>query len=152
MAKAYNFSLQKVLDVRKHTEDQRSVELSRSRQKLKQEQERLEHLSTQKNSILSKDTYNASEIEVSLNDLKVTNNYIEQLNKDIHLQQDQVNRSNSEVETNRNELMNAMKDKKAVELLKERYTARYNKMKNLEASKNESEVALRIAMKNKEQQ
>jgi flagellar FliJ protein len=150
MAKGFNFSLQKVLDVRKHTENQRSIELSRAQQEFRKEQERLQSLNENKTKVLNTDHFETtSTVEISLNSLKVTNNYIDQLNRDITRQQDQVSQTGQKVDDNRDKLLSAVKDKKVVELLKDRYSEKFRKMKNLEASKNESEIALRIAMKNK---
>lgn len=150
MAKGFNFSLQKVLDVRKHTENQRSIELSRAQQEFRKEQERLQSLNENKTKVLNTDHFETtSPVEISLNSLKVTNNYIDQLNRDITRQQDQVSQTGQKVDDNREKLLSAVKDKKVVELLKDRYSEKFRKMKNLEASKNESEIALRIAMKNK---
>jgi len=151
MAKAFNFSLQKVLDLRKHEEDQRSVELTKAQQKLMNEEIRLKKLNQSKKEVLQKDsTESDSEVDISLTELKVTNQYIEQMNEEITLQKDQVKKSNKTVEKNRENLLSAVKNKKVVELLKERYSEKYRKIRNLEATKNESEIALRVSMRNKE--
>jgi len=151
MAKAFNFSLQKVLDLRKHEEDQRSVELTKAQQKLMNEEIRLKKLNQSKEEVLQKDsTESDSEVDISLTELKVTNQYIEQMNEEITLQKDQVKKSNKTVEKNRENLLSAVKNKKVVELLKERYSEKYRKIRNLEATKNESEIALRVSMRNKE--
>jgi len=151
MAKAFNFSLQKVLDLRKHEEDQRSIELTKAQQKLMNEEIRLKKLNQSKEEVLQKDsTESDSEVDISLTELKVTTQYIEQMNEEITLQKDQVKKSNKTVEKNRENLLSAVKNKKVVELLKERYSEKYRKIRNLEATKNESEIALRVSMRNKE--
>jgi len=151
MSKAFNFSLQKVLDVRKHTEDQRSIQLSKSQQELQKDQDKLNELNQNKLKALENDSFGStSQIEISLMELKVTNQYIEQINKEIIMQKSQVKKSSKNVEKNRDELLDAVKDKKVVELLKDRYSEKYKKVKNLEASKNENEIALRLSLRNKE--
>jgi len=152
MSKAFNFSLQKVLDVRKHTEDQHSIELGKSQRKLNKEQQKLTELNQNKQKALENDSLgSASSVEISLMELKVTNQYIEQINTEIVKQKSQITKSSKNVEKNREELLDAVKDKKVVELLKDRYSKKYKKIRNLEASKNESEIALRLSLKNKDE-
>jgi flagellar FliJ protein len=151
MSKAFNFSLQKVLDVRKHAEDQRSIELNNSQRKLQKDQQKLNQLNNNKQKVLKNDSHkSASPVEISLMEIKVTNQYIEQINNEIVLQKAQIQRSSKKVEKNRKELLDAVKDKKVVELLKDRYSEKYKKMKNLEAAKNENEIAIRLSLRNKD--
>lgn len=149
MAKAFNFSLQKVLDMRKHFEDQKAIELSKAQKELNEEKTRLKLLRDRKEEALR-----SKEIQdkVSLNGLKVMKGYIAQINDNILHQNRQVKKSDQKVFEHREKLVEAVKDKKMVETLKDRHREEYRRMKNLTETKTIDEVALRVTQKTKDEE
>ncbi len=152
MAKSFNFSLQKVLDVRRHKEEQKSIELHKAKQALAQEENKLMHLKTTKQTWLKKkEKRKKKKQQNKLQYLKITTDDIVQLNDRILNQSDRVQKSNEQVNTIHDLLMEAMKDKKIVEKLKERKQEAYKKEIMKQQSKIENEVAIRIAVRNKKE-
>lgn len=145
MAKSFNFPLQKVLDVRKHTEDRKAVELGLAQEVLMKKKDKLDLLRRNKESVL-KDV----KLKISLGQLKIKSEYIEQINYMIQNQKTQVKKSNEKVAKKRNYLLEAVKDKKAVEILKDRHIENVRKTRKLAESKIENETAIRMVMRTKE--
>ena len=149
MAKMFQFPLQKVLSLREMIEESRAITLENSRRALKQEQEKLQNLESRKESLLEEEKSNDMErMTLSLNDLRVSMQYISQLNDMISNQMQQVERSNELVQRERDNLLEASKDRKIVEKLRERHLANYIKSYRKKEMKKESEIALRVAVKN----
>lgn len=145
MAKSFNFPLQKVLDVRKHTEDRKAVELGLAQEVLMKKKDKLDLLRRNKESVL-KDV----KLKISLGQLKIKSEYIEQINYMIQNQKAQVKKSNEKVAKKRDYLLEAVKDKKAVEILKGRHIENVRKTRKLAESKIENETAIRMVMRTKE--
>lgn len=145
MAKSFNFPLQKVLDVRKHTEDRKAVELGLAQETLMKKKDKLDLLRKNKESVL-KDV----RLKISLGQLKIKSEYIEQVNYMIQNQKAQVKKSTKNVAKKRDYLLEAVKDKKAVEILKDRHIENVRKTRKLAESKIENETAIRMVMRTKE--
>ncbi len=146
MAKAFNFSLQRVLDIRQSIENQKTIELSNAQVAFRVEEEKLNHLKEKKETVMGTDDGTLEQpVKIDLNSLKVNQIYLEQLSREINVQTREVKKSDDVVTRHRELLMHARKDKKVLELLKEKYLMEYKKTKNREETKNESEVAIRIA-------
>lgn len=146
MAKAFNFSLQRVLDIRQSIENQKTIELSNAQVAFRVEEEKLNHLKEKKETVMGTDDGTLEQpVKIDLNSLKVNQIYLEQLSREINVQTREVKKSDDVVTRHRELLMHARKDKKVLELLKEKYLMEYKKTKNREETKIESEVAIRIA-------
>ncbi len=142
MAKAFKFSLQKVLDVRKHREDQLAIELSKFKAALNMETFKLIQLQDDKEGALQmKDSSDRENL--NLNNLIISQSYLEQLNHSIIKQREEIKKKNKQVLSGRQELTEAMKKKKAVEILKERKQEEYKKEIRLIENKIIDEVAVR---------
>jgi flagellar FliJ protein len=142
MAKAFKFSLQKVLDVRKHREDQLAIELSKFKAALNMETFKLMQLQDDKEGALQmKDSSDRENL--NLNNLIISQSYLEQLNHSIIKQREEIKKKNKQVLSGRQELTEAMKKKKAVEILKERKQEEYKKEIRLIENKIIDEVAVR---------
>lgn len=151
MAKSFNFSLQKVLDVRKHTENQKAIELSKARRALQKEEKKLDQLKKNKEDIMqNKDGAGKKEKSVDLNLLKVKNDYIVQLNDNIENQIGEVDRNDKIVNIQHEKLIQAARDKKILEKLKERKQEVHKKEANLDQSKKDNEISIRVSMQNKQ--
>ncbi len=148
MAKAFNFSLQKVLDVRQTLENKQAIELNKAQVALHREQDKLNDLQQEKHQRLEpergKDNAKQS---INLNALRVNNDYIYQLNEKIRHQSHEVKKPDEQVSAEREKLLHAARDKKVVELLREKYLANYKKLRNSEENKTQDEVAIRTSQK-----
>lgn len=151
MAKSFHFPLQKVLDVRQITEDRQAISLKNSQMSLNKEKEQLENLAQKKDAQLKVDEYDSvDDVNLSLNELQVTVDYISQLNNRITNQIQVVEKSNGKVEKERDDLIEASKEKKIVEKLRERQLTNYKDNYRKKMTKEESEIALRVILKNKD--
>ena len=122
MAKAFKFSLQKVLDVRKHREDQLAIELGKHKAALNLETFKLQQLHDNKEDALHIKGITAKE-NLNLNNLIISQSYLEQLDGNIKTQREEIDERNEQVLLGRRELTEAMKKKKAVRMrwLEDRY-------------------------------
>jgi flagellar FliJ protein len=148
MARLFNFSLQKVLDVRQHAEEQKSLDLSKAQKELLEEKRRLSALKEKKEEALETA---ATEEKVSVTDLRVKKDYLLQINTALHAQHQRVKKSDQKVEKQREKLIEAVKEKKVVETLKEHQLEEYRRMKNLAETKQIDDVALRTSQRAKEE-
>lgn len=148
MARAFNFSLQKVLDVRRHKEDQRAIELGKAKSSLLHEQQKLQQLNESKESLLN-DNNQAETVHPDLNTIKISGSYLLQLGDAIGNQKDEVHKKGKVVISRRDELLGAVKDKKIVEKLKERKFDEHKKEVLKAEHKKDDEVAVRMVNQNK---
>ncbi len=139
MAK-FSFPLQRVLDVRKHLENQKAQELSIARNKMHHEQQQMNEMKEKKQGQMvtpEKGTVNMSEVFARMA-------YVGQINKQISEQQKKMNATQREIEKKRAILNEAVKERKAVEILKDKHRLEFKKQENREYAKRENEVALRM--------
>lgn len=149
MVKSFHFPLQKVLDVRKIVEDRRAVALKNSQSSLNREKKQLDNLAQKKHAQLKIDgNVCTDQVNISLNGLKVSVDYISQLNDKITSQIQVVEKSNEKMEEKRDVLIKASKEKKIVEKLREHQLTDYKIKNRKKESKEESEIALRVVSKN----
>jgi len=150
MVKSFHFPLQKVLDVRQIAEDRQAIALKESQMSFNKEKERLETLGQIKDAHLKTDGSNNVDNEsISLNELKVSIDYISQLSDKITNQIKVVEKSNEKMEAERDVLISVSKGKKIVEKLREHQFTDYKNNYRKKESKKESEIALRVILKNK---
>jgi len=149
MGKSFQFPLQKVLNVRQIIEDRQAVALKKSQASLNREKKQLKDLSEKKHAQIEIDeNVCTDQVKLSLNGLKVSVDYISQLNDKITSQIEVVKKSNEKMEEKREVLINASKDKKIVEKLRENQLTDYKIINRKNESKEESEIALRVVLKN----
>lgn len=142
MAKAFQFRLQKILDVKKQLENLISVDLKRSQAELELEQRVVEELHQSKEEILNGN--NHSEEELSLSQIQLAMAYIQQLNEMIEKQNEVVKEKEQLVEATREKLIKVSQEKKVVEKLKERHWVEHKKEARKKEMVKESELAQRI--------
>jgi len=148
MAKGFNFSLQKVLEVRQHQENKQAVKLNKSKRVLKTEEQKLDILKDNKKHTLKKQKDDSEkDFKVDLNKLKITQDYIVQLNNHIEDQNEKVQHSDEAVKEDLEKLNEAVKEKKVVEKLKEKHFEEHKKTKNQEINKQQDEIAIRVVKK-----
>ena len=145
MAKGFKFRLQKVLDVRQHQEDQKSIELNHAKQELQREEQKLQKLRNDKLNELQEKPGQ----KVNIGSLRIRNDYLNQMNQKITSQTRVVLQQDQRVHKKHSDLLEAVKDKKVVELLKERNLFTFRKQQNQEAFKKENEIAIRMTIDKK---
>ncbi len=139
------FPLQKVLEFRKHLEDMRAIELVKVQNEKNKANSRLLRLKNQKQEVIESTTAEVvNRKTVDLTQLKIRKDYIENLNGKITDQKHKIVQLTEQVEEERQKLGEAMKERKIVEKLKDRFTERKKaEIKRLENKKTD-EVAIRM--------
>jgi flagellar FliJ protein len=150
MAKRFRFSLQKVLDLREHREEQKAIELGKAKAELQKKEQVLNRLKKEKNRQINESKWYQSE-QPDLNAIRVAGSYVEQLNTAINQTKQQVNEKNKKVEIRRTELLSAVKDKKIVEMLKKKKIEEYKREVLHQERKNEDELAIRMASRKQQE-
>jgi len=139
------FPLQKVLEYRKHLEDLRAIELGKVQAEKNKADEELQELKSNKEDALEKSTKEISNSKIlDLNQLKISKDYLENLNGKIINQVQKISSLEEEVEKNRQELSEAMKERKIVEKLKDRFKERKKAEINRHENQKIDEVAIRM--------
>lgn len=137
----FKFSLQKVLDIRKHQEDQKAIEMQKIQAQLMKEQKKLQTINEHKIKTLGQPVQSV----VNLNMHRVHNDYLNQLSRQIMKQEQNIHSVMKRVDDKRKELAQAVQERKAVELLREKRLIEHKKELNRKAAIQENEVALRMA-------
>ncbi len=150
MAKRFRFSLQKVLDLREHKEEQKAIELGKAKAELQRKQQELVRLKEEKDQQLSEASWQQSE-QPDLNAIRIAGSYVEQLNSAIRQTGQQVKEKDKRVAMRRNELMAVVKEKKIVEKLKEKKMAEYKNEVLRQERKNEDELAIRMSSRKQQE-
>ncbi len=138
--KKFNFPLQKLLNLKKHREDQKAIELGKAQAKRNKEVYQQKIFKDMKKTLLSGD--DSASVNLSL--MRSSNEYLIQINNQIKLQKDKIKLAEKEVDEKRAVLVKANQEKKSVELLKENQQQDYKKEANRITQIRENEVALRI--------
>ncbi len=139
------FPLQKVLEYRKHLENMRAVELGKKRAEHLKAEQTLQALNRQKEEMLEEATREISEHkEIDLVRLKMQKEYLENLSERIGKQKADVRHLEKEVEKRREALNGAVKERKMVEKLKEKFTERVKAEAKHKEEIKIDEVAIRM--------
>ncbi|KAA3617623.1 MAG: flagellar export protein FliJ [Calditrichaeota bacterium] len=144
MAK-FNFPLQKLLNLKKYSEDQKAISLGQAQAALNKELYQLKTFEEMKNSLFNGDDF----ISVNLNALRSSNEYLIQINNQIEQQKQKIALAEKEVDEKRTVLMKANQEKKSVELLKDNQKQVFKKEANRVSQIKEDEVASRIVQSNR---
>jgi flagellar FliJ protein len=142
MGKTFLFPLEKVLDYRKKIENQKTEALSQSRKKKKELEKNLENIEDKKQLII-----NGNHEKLTVNQLSISTDYLNQINKEIEGEEHQINVAEKEIENRLGKLKSASKDKKAVEKLKERKFDEHKKNIKRYDRKKTDEIANRKSQK-----
>lgn len=144
MSKGFNFSLEKVLEIRQYQENKQALKLHNSKKVLKTEEQKLDTLKDNKKSTINhQKNKTVKDYTININELRITQDYLNQLNTYIEQQNKRVRDSDAAVRGELQRLKEAVKDKKIVEKLKERYLDEFKKSKNLQENKMQDEIAIR---------
>jgi flagellar export protein FliJ len=115
----FKFNLQTVLDVRIMLEDQSLQEFFEKQKEFQRENERLQSIRLQKNMIVD-ELHKVQGKPVNVSEIKMDMEYIKQCMKRETLQQEQVKEAEKMTGIKREALLNAIKKRKSMEILKAR--------------------------------
>ncbi len=139
------FPLQKVLEFRKHLEDLQAIKLGKAQAEKIEADARLERLKRNKEDTLESAARELNRRKtLDLQQLKIQKDYLESLNGKIVEQTQEVFKLEEKVEKNRQELSEAMKERKTVEKLKERFLERQKTENKRRENQKTDEVAIRM--------
>ncbi len=147
MTKGFNFSLQKVLNVREMVEDTKAVELKKAQAITEHEKQKLEQTQAEKDALLEGNYSSDEQEHMTLLQLNNRTAYADQLTHKIQEQREAVAQSKQNAEEHRLAFVKASREKRVIEKLKEHHRDAFKKKMNQEQVKVESEVAARISGK-----
>ncbi len=132
MAK-FIYRLQTVLNIKKQLEKESKNQLAIQIRTLNDEQQKLSDINSKQNSCLN-GIAKVSTGNIQVDTLRQYNTYLSALKKQLSEQENNVNKASENVDIYREKLMNAAKEKKTLELLKEKkhQAFSYNEMKKEE--------------------
>ena len=119
----FNFRLERVLNFKETVEELKKAEYGSTQRKLNQEEDKLNSYNQHKSDI--KDEKNLSASKTNGGNLAMYSNYITDLDKKIKSQEEIVSNTRIELEEAKEEMIEAVQDKKAFEKLKEREYEKY---------------------------
>jgi len=140
----FTFPLQKLLNLKKHREDEKAIELAQAQSKLNKEIYQLNIFEDTKKTLFSGDDI----LSVNLSEMRSSNEYLIQINNQIEQQKNKIMLAKKEVNEKRAVLIKANQEKKSVELLKESQLKAYKKELNRATQIRDNEVASRIIQNN----
>lgn len=114
----YNFKLEKVLNYKETMEDFKKAEYGDVNQKLNKEEQILFDYNLRKQNLVNDKTNSSGKTNIA--SLKLYNNYLQDISKNIEKQEDIVDETKEELAKVKEELMVAMQEKKSFEKLKEK--------------------------------
>lgn len=141
MPKAFQFRLQKVLDLKQQLEELMSVNLKKSQAELEAEKQLADQLDQRKEQAICA---SGQLEELSLTQIQLAWDYIQQLNRMIDAQNKIVEQRRQQVDDDRAHLLKASQEKKVVEKLREKHQEDYHLSLRKKELTRESEIAQRI--------
>ncbi|MCB0274888.1 MAG: flagellar export protein FliJ [Calditrichaeota bacterium] len=139
MARKFEFSLQKVLDVRQLIQDQKISELNKAQSALSAAEALLSNSEGEKERIFTE----AKMQPLDIRTIKIREAYLKQLDERILQQHRMVRQCEDNVEIARVALQTASKEKKTVERLREKAHSEYQRKQRSRQEMIDSEIALR---------
>jgi len=113
----FNFKFEKVLDYKKTIENHKKNEYGKIQQKLTEEEKALEEYCEFKDEL--KNRKNQSYKKTNIANLQLYNNYLNNMNELISVQEGIINQTKEELKVAKGELLEVSKEKKIFERLKE---------------------------------
>ena len=126
----FNFKLQTVLDVRKTLEDKVLQEFSRQQKELQRENEQLQSIQRQKMALID-ELRNVQGKTVNVSEIIMNAEYIKQCLKSEALQKEQVRKTARVAGIKKDALLDAIKKRKSMEILKTRQCNQHQSDLNL---------------------
>lgn len=135
MDKNFKFRLQKVLDLKMKDEEKIKMEFAKIQQKKIDIENNLENMES------NYSKYSISKNNDSIQNQKITINYLLALNNSIKDLSEELDKSTNELEKARKQLMDKQIERKSLEKLKEKKYGQYYKEENLKEQKANDEFA-----------
>ena len=135
----FQFRLQQYLGVKEQIEEQKELEYGRALQQLEEEKQTLQEMHDQRNEAITA-MRKALARSISPIEIRRYNNTIERLKHYIMVQEERVRAAEVFVETKRQELVQAMKDRKALEVVRDNAREEFNLEMNLAEQKEVDEL------------
>ena len=143
---AYQFSYQKILDVKQIQEDQKSTEVVLAQNELNEEKKTLSKLHKKKTNVLN----NKNTSIDNTGDMLRHNSYVNQVNSTIDNQKKQIQKKNKSLILKKDELLEAAKSRKILDKLKESDMKKFKNEQNKIEQKELDEIGAKIAHNKKE--
>ena len=142
MSKGFQFPLQKVLEYRESQKNAEAMNLSKSKSKLANEQGKMNQMEQEKGKAINGKSSGKS---VTILNLRLSSDYIVQINNDIEKQGEVVKSTEDIVEIDRQKLLDAAKEHQAVEILRDKQKANFNKeLKKRELKQNDEKTSIKV--------
>jgi flagellar protein FliJ len=146
----FKFKLQTILDVRKMLEDKSLQEFAQKQKEFQRENEQLQSIQRQK-TLLIDELRNVQGKTVNVSEIKMNVDYMKQCLKRETIQQEQVKEAEKMAEIKKEALFDAIKKRKAMEILKTRQFDQHQSHLNLIERTAIDEMALIRHNRKKEQ-
>ena len=135
----FKFRLESFLGIKEKIEEQKKLEYGKALKKLDEERAYLESLETKKKDVID-NMRNSINSGIRANELKSYNNFVDYIKLRIEEQENVVRKAEIYAEQKRIELVDAMKERKMLEVLKENDRVEYNKEQLLKEQKIVDEI------------
>ncbi|HGM3507966.1 TPA: flagellar export protein FliJ [Clostridioides difficile] len=142
--KNFKFRLQKVLDLKMKDEEEIKMEFAKIQQKKIDIETNLENLEN------NYSKYSISKNNDSIQNQKITINYLLALNNSIMDLSEELDKSTNELEKARKQLINKQIERKSLEKLKEKKYGQYYKEENLKEQNTNDEFASMSYLRNRQ--
>lgn len=142
--KNFKFRLQKVLDLKMKDEEEIKMEFAKIQQKKIDIETNLENLEN------NYSKYSISKNNDSIQNQKITINYLLALNNSIMDLSEELDKSTNELEKARKQLIDKQIERKSLEKLKEKKYGQYYKEENLKEQKTNDEFASMSYLRNRQ--
>ncbi len=136
----FKFKLQRLLDIRKHLENEKALEVHMAEMIVVEEKSTLEALETEKTELMARQTGDDL-VDITLT--QMFHDYLRQKNNQIIEQDAKIREAQKKTDEKRRELVQRVQDRKSIELLKEKKYLEFKKEVNKKFAVFENEVALR---------
>ena len=141
----FKFSYQKLLDIKKKQEDQKSLEVVAAEDVLKKAKINFEKLKLEKGSILNQ-KFNKS---TSPTTLMIANSYVYKINNKLEAQKIKINKEETNLDKKRKELFEMTKSRKILDKLKESSFKKFMINETKKDQKEIDEISATISIKSK---
>ena len=135
----FKFRLESFLGIKEKIEEQKKLEYGKALKKLDEERAYLGSLETKKKNVID-NMRNSINSGIRANELKSYNNFVDYIKLRIEEQKNVVRKAEIYAEQKRIELVDAMKERKMLEVLKENDRVEYNKEQLLKEQKIVDEI------------
>ncbi len=149
MAKRFKFRLEAVLEVRQSVEDQRKVELGKIQSQINAIRDQLAGQKAERETSLKELNFLEHESTPNLQQIRMMRQYIAALSKKTTQLHQEVKGLEAQAELRRQELVEAAKERRSIEILKERDQAAWQKALDLAEAKETDEIAGQLATRNR---